>query len=127
MRALLLVLLAVAAAGSTLPRHETPFACYRTALSPEARKRHFDELSPALRARHTSIRELTNGFEFDFPSDPETARLLTEWAAGEQICCPFFDIDVRMEREGGPLSLRLTGRDGVKQFVRAEFARWFAK
>ena len=127
MRALLLVFLMAAAKGGTLPKHETPFACYRTALSPAARKRHFDELSPALRARHTSIRELPDGFEFNFPSDPETVWLLTEWVAGEQLCCPFFDIDVRMEREGGPLSLRLTGRDGVKWFVRAEFVRWFAK
>lgn len=105
--------------------HQTPFACDRAALSPQARKRHFDELSPALRARNTSIRELADGYEFDFTSDTETVQLLTEWAVGEQVCCRFFDIDLRMEREGGLLSLRLTGRDGVKPFVRAEFARWF--
>ena len=113
--------------GSPAPKRESPFACERAALSAQERKRHFDELSPALRARHTKIQELANGYEFDFPSDTETVRMLTEWAAGEQRCCPFFDIDVRMEREEGPLSMRLTGREGVKQFVRAEFARWFAR
>jgi hypothetical protein len=40
---------------------ESPFACDRAALTPQARKRHFDELSPALRARKKSIRELRDG------------------------------------------------------------------
>ena len=113
--------------GSPAPKHESPFACNRAALTPEARTRHFDELGPALRAKHKSIREVTDGFEFEFPSDPATVQLVAEWAAGEHLCCPFFDIDLRMAREGGSLWLRLTGREGVKQFVRADFARWFQK
>ena len=28
-------------------------------------------------------------------------------------------------REGGSLWLRLTGREGVKQFIRSDFAAWF--
>lgn len=120
MRAILFLLLLAAP-------QESPFACDRAALSPQARKRHFEELGPALRARHQSIRELADGFEFVFPSDPETVRLVTEWVAGEQLCCPFFDIDLRMPRERGRLTLRLTGRPGVKQFAKAEFAGWFSK
>jgi hypothetical protein len=107
------------------PKHVSPFACDRAALTPEARKRHFDELGPALRDRKKAIHELADGFEFEFPGDPATVHLLTEWVAGEHLCCPFFDIDVKMDREGGALWLRLTGREGVKQFVKADFARWF--
>jgi hypothetical protein len=107
--------------------HESPFACDRAALTPEARKRHFDELSPMLRAKNKSIRELADGFEFEFPSDPATFQLLTEWVDRERLCCPFFDIDVRLTREHGPLWLRLTGREGIKPFIKADFARWFAK
>jgi hypothetical protein len=40
-------------------------------------------------------------------------------------CCPFFEIDLNVEREQGGLWLRLTGREGVKQLIRAEFASWF--
>jgi hypothetical protein len=47
--------------------------------------------------------------------------------AGEGLCCPFFDIDMHVEREGGSLWLRLTGRGGVKQFIRADFAAWMPK
>ena len=104
---------------------ESPFACNRLALNAEQRKRHFDELSPALRSLKTGARELPDGFEFKFPADMETYQLLAEWTAGERVCCPFFDIDLRSEREGGPLWLRLTGRDGVKQFIQADFAKWF--
>jgi hypothetical protein len=104
---------------------ESPFACNRAALTPQARKRHFDELSPALRARKKSIRELRDGFEFEFPPDTATFQLVSEWVAGERLCCPFFDIDVHAEREGGDLWLRLTGREGVKQFIRSDFAAWF--
>lgn len=103
----------------------SPFACNRTALSPQARKRHFDELSPQLRARKKAIHELNNGFEFEFPPDTPTYQLAAEWVSGERLCCPFFDIDLHVDREGGSLWLRLTGRDGVKQFIRSEFVSWF--
>jgi hypothetical protein len=111
--------------GAQTTKHESAFACDRLALTPEARKRHFDELSPALRAIKKNLRELPNGFEFEFPADPASFRLVSEWAAGEHLCCPFFDIDLRLEREGGAFWLRLTGREGVKQFIKGDFAPWF--
>jgi hypothetical protein len=105
-------------------RPESPFACNRLALTPEQRRRHFDELGPALRSMKTDVRELPDGFEFKFPADGKTYQLLAEWIAGERLCCPFFDIDLRSERENGPLWLRLTGRDGTKQFMEADFVKW---
>jgi hypothetical protein len=106
-------------------RTSEPFACDPTALTPQARKRHFDVLDPALRARKKSVRELRDGFEFEFPSDAATVQLVSEWAAAERLCCPFFDIELHVEREGASLCVRLTGREGVKQFIQAELARWF--
>jgi len=123
MRTLFLLFLLTAAAASAA---DSPFACNRAALDAQARKRHFDELSPALRARNLSIRELPSGFEFQFPSDTPTYQLVSEWVAGERLCCPFFDIDVHIEREHGSLWLRLTGRPGTKDFVRGEFEKWFS-
>ena len=113
----------VAAADS--PRTVSPFACKVSALSPEARKRHFEELGPALGGMVKKIREVADGFEFELPSDAATIRLVSEWAVGEHLCCPFFDIDLRWEREDGGLWLRLTGREGVKAFIQEDFARWF--
>jgi hypothetical protein len=112
-------------ATSATPAHESPFACDRLALTPEERKRHFDELGPMLRSIHKSTKELPDGFAFEFPVDPASIKLVAEWAAGERRCCPFFDIDLRMEREGGSFWMRLTGRDGTKEFVKSDFSAWF--
>jgi hypothetical protein len=110
----------------TKPQHSA-FACNRLALTPSERKRHFEELGPKLLSLKQGARELPNGYEFEFPADPSTVQLVAEWAANERDCCPFFDIDLHLEQEGGPLWLRLTGREGVKQFIRADAAAWTAK
>ncbi len=98
----------------------SPFACNAFALSPEVRKRHFEDLGPALLKLKKSIRELPDGYELGFPADNQTYQLLTEWAFQERLCCPFFDIGLRFDREGGPLWLRLTGRPGTKEFIKME-------
>ncbi len=105
-------------------QHESPFACDRLALDPEARKRHFEELGPALRSLRKAVRELPDGYEFQFPGDSKTIAMVAEWVAAERLCCPFFDIQMRMEREGGPFWLRLTGRPGTKDFIKADGASW---
>jgi len=110
--------------SSTSAKGESPFACNRMALSPEQRKRHFEELGPMLRGMRSGVRELPDGYEFKFPADMKTYGLVAEWAAGERVCCPFFDIELRAEREGGPLWLRLTGRPGVKEFIKVDAASW---
>ncbi len=115
------ILLVFALAAATV----SPFACDRSALNTVERKRHFDELGPQLRTLTTGVRELPDGYEFQFPSNLAAIQLVSEWAAGEHACCPFFDIELRLEREHGAFWLRLTGREGVKQFIRADFSRWF--
>lgn len=102
-------------------KRESPFACNAFALSPEIRKRHFEELGPALLKLMKSKRELPDGYEFELPADDKTYQLLTEWAYQERLCCPFFDIDLRLDRENGPLWLHLTGRPGTKEFIKEEF------
>ena len=115
-----------AAQRSANTKPETPFFCDRTALTPEQRKRQ-QELSKILRASVLGIQELPDGFEFEFPSDPSNYQALTEFTPLERACCPFFDVSIRLEREGGKLWWRLTGREGVKQFIHAEFSPWIKR
>lgn len=103
---------------------QRPFACDRSALDSAARRRHFNELGPTMRSMRKAVRELADGYEFQFPSDPTTIALVAEWAAGERLCCPFFDIQLGLEAEGGPFWLRLTGRQGTKEFIQANEASW---
>ena len=86
--------------------------------------RHFDQLGPQLKRLRNGVRELPNGYAFQFPADPTTVALVAEWAAGERLCCPFFDIDIRLESEHGPLWLTLTGREGTKDFIKADLSTW---
>jgi len=115
-----------AAQRSANPKGETPFYCDRTALTPEQRKRQ-QELGKILRSSVLGIQELPDGFEFEFSYDPANYQALTEFTPLERACCPFFDISIRLEREGGKIWWGLTGREGVKQFIRAEFSPWIKR
>ena len=115
-------------APSAQPKsHESPFACMMSALSPAERKQHFEEYGPRLRASLKQIRELPNGYEFAFHTDRDTYQVLSTWMFQERLCCPFFDLELRIDREGGSTWLSLTGREGVKEFIQAEFEPWFRK
>jgi hypothetical protein len=107
---------------SSQSEHMSPLACNAFALSPDARKRHFEEVGPALLKLKKSTRELPDGYEFEFPADKTTWQLLTEWVIDERLCCPFLDIELRFSRENGPLWLRLAGRSGTKEFIKEDFA-----
>lgn len=105
----------------------SPFYCNVHALNREERKRHFDELGPKLRSLRKSVRELENGYAFEFPGNDEVYQLVSEWAIQERRCCPFFDISLRLQPEGGPLWLILTGRPGTKDFIKVDGAAWIKR
>jgi hypothetical protein len=92
------------------------------ALSPEQRERH-QELGRQLRAALVAVHELPDGYEFEFPCNAATHEMLAELTPLEHTCCPFFAIAARQEDAG--LFWQLTGGEGVKQFIRMEFAEWF--
>ena len=101
----------------------TPFVCDMTALSGEQRARHH-ELAAVLQSLLAAIRELPDGYDFEFPWSPNTYKALAEVTPLEHACCPFFDIAIRIE--SNKLCWRLTGREGIKPFIRAEFGAWFS-
>jgi len=112
--------------ASAAQAKDTPFACNRNALSPAERKRHFEELGPALRKLAVGVHELPDGYALQFRNEASTYKLLAEWAYQEALCCPFFDIAVRIDREVGPLWLRLSGRPGTKEFIEHDLGTWIA-
>jgi len=114
----------VKAGQSSAGRKESPFFCNRTALTAEQRQRQ-QELGKTLRDALLGVQELADGYEFEFVRSAVNYQALAEFTPMEHACCPFFDISIRLEREHGKLWWRLTGRDGVKPFIRAEFSPWF--
>jgi len=103
---------------------QSPFYCDKNALTPAERTRHFDVLGPALVAKRRAVHELADGYEFQFSADKDTYQQLAEFIEGERLCCPFFDISLRVTPERGPLWVRFTGRPGTKQFIQADGADW---
>ena len=113
--------------AATVAKSGSPLACNIRAMPAAQRNRHFEELGPMLRTLETRSRELPDGYEFVFSGSNKTFQLITEWATGERLCCPFFRIEISADAEGGPVVLRLTGRAGVKEFIREEGATWLKK
>jgi hypothetical protein len=62
---------------------------------------------------------MSNGYSFRLP--PGTLLTVARWVALERKCCPFFTFQVELAGDEGPLWLRITGSDGIKAFIRAEF------
>jgi hypothetical protein len=104
----------------------TPFFCDMTALTSEQRARHY-ELAALLQAALSGIRELPDGYDIKFSWSFDIDAALAEITPLEHACCPFFDIGIRIESESKTLCWRLTGREGLKPFIRAEFGAWFGR
>lgn len=100
-----------------------PFACDMSALSSEQRSR-YQELRELLRSALCAIRELTDGYEFEFVPAHANYQALTEFTPLEHACCPFFTISICL-KAGKQVVWQLTGSQGIKQLIRAEFAGWF--
>ena len=103
------------------PMTRSKFYCNTKALNSEERGRH-KMLTDKLVAQRTGIVESEKGYEFQYSSSVVSLSELSEWVAAESKCCPFFDFHIDLENEGTLLCLRLTGAQGVKAFVRAEFS-----
>lgn len=96
------------------------FYCNTKALHPEERARH-EALTKKLLAKRQETIETDKGYELQYNSTEVSVGEVAEWVVAESKCCPFFDFHIDLEMEGKQVCLRLTGPEGVKQFIRSEF------
>ncbi|MEO7866142.1 MAG: hypothetical protein ABIU54_00745 [Candidatus Eisenbacteria bacterium] len=110
---LLLMLVPVGSA-----RGKETFVCNMAAMTKSERV-VYQKLAQGLLGAVQERRELKDGYAFRLPAE----NLLTaaEWISFERRCCPFFAFDLEIARRDGPLWLRVTGSQGIKAFIRAEF------
>jgi hypothetical protein len=97
--------------------HDAPIVCNLNAFTPEQKRRH-GALSKKLHGSVTSTRELDAGFALKLSNTKITVPEAGEWMLLEFKCCPF--LEIALEPDAGALWLRLTGRAGVKEFLRGE-------
>jgi hypothetical protein len=98
-----------------------PIACNPAALTAEQRERQ-RVLLGQLRADVREIRELDDGYAFGHSSDRALLLAIAEFVANERLCCPFFEFAITVERDGGPVWLRMTGEGEAKGVLEAEMA-----
>jgi len=100
--------------------NHTGFYCNVNTLDPKDRSAHRIETTKLI-FKTTGIVETASGYEFRFDPASVTVNELAAWVEDESKCCPFFDFHIDLEREGKLVCLRLTGEEGIKDFIRAEF------
>ena len=99
---------------------ESPLVCDLTGLTAEQRERRGTLAKDHLALAREELRELPDGYAFRFPAELELSLKLTEFITLERRCCPFLTLVLEFEREDGPLWLKVTGGEGVKEFLQAE-------
>jgi hypothetical protein len=102
------------------PDRSIPFACDMSALSPAERRRHIATTKEVF-GTVQEIRELPNGYSFRLPDEDGVFMQAAAFVSRERLCCPFFGFGIELEPNGRAVWLRLTGREGVKPFIREEF------
>jgi hypothetical protein len=96
------------------------FCCDMKAMSKSERER-YKELREKLEKAIEETKELESGYAFRWRSEAVSLIELAEWVEKERKCCSFFDFEIVVERERGPVWLKITSREGVKAFLRMEF------
>lgn len=104
---------------SSMASTDIPLACGLTGPEKTDRLR---ELARMLSQRIGDARELENGDELAVPGTEKWLAAVTEFIATERECCPFLTFELVLEPRRGPLTLRIQGPSGVKEFLRGESA-----
>ena len=65
---------------------------------------------------------ISNGYAFRFgPNDLEE---IARFVANERKCCPFLAFAIEVSEDGGPVWLRISGPEGSRALLDAEFPIW---
>ena len=102
---------------------ESPFACVMTAIDVDKRQRHLDT-AHRIFGEVEQIRELENGYAFRLRQQRWLIEKLGQFITLERLCCPFFGFTLEVQPEGVEIWLHLTGREGIKPFIRAEIGEF---
>jgi hypothetical protein len=94
--------------------------CNINGIPPQERAR-YGRLVEALPRAIKERLELQDGYAFQMDTTQISTGQLVEWVELERQCCPFFGFEVRWEGKNGPVWLRLTGPEGIKEFILDEF------
>jgi hypothetical protein len=91
-----------------------PIACSLT--SAELREREATLLAQ-FKLAMIKTEELQGGYAFQIPGDGELIRQVAELIVAERECCPFLVFEVSALPNMGPVTVRVSGPAGTKEFL----------
>ena len=101
----------------------TTHYCNMGFFTPKGLARH-EALVKKIVAAVTESEELENGYLFKFSGQFREAG---EWLDGVRGCCPTVEYSVAFAPQSGPVTMRITGGAGAKEFIREEFGKIIQK
>jgi hypothetical protein len=105
---------------SAASRSEVVIACNPNAI-PADKREQWVENGKQVYAAVEEVQEMPDGFGFRLPASSAMLLKVAEYIANERLCCAFLHFTVEIEPEQGPIWLRLTGGEGVKDYMRSIF------
>lgn len=98
------------------PGGHIPIACNPKAI-PAGKRDRWAEVGKQVYAAVQEIQTMPDGYGFRLPPDSTMLLKMAEYMAYERLCCPFLHFTVEIESGEGPFWLRLTGGEGVKEYI----------
>ena len=95
-------------------------ACNLKAIGSKERPR-YNDLMKRLRAAVRNRKELPNGYAHQLEQKAITLPEVAEWMSMERLCCPFLTLELSAAGQQTDWRLTLTGPEGVKALLQAEF------
>lgn len=97
---------------------DVPVACCLS--DAELRKREATLLAH-FKSALIATEELPDGYVFRVPGDKKWMAVVWELMVAERECCPFLTFELTAQPNIGPLSVRVTGPAGTKDFLKTIF------
>jgi len=91
-----------------------PIACFLT--SAELREREATLLAQ-FKSAIIKTEELQEGYAFRISGDRDSVRQVAELIVSERECCPFLVFEVSALPNSGPVTVRVSGPAGTKEFL----------
>lgn len=95
-----------------------PLVCRTDAIPVEDRAGHRELIVRLFQRVACARAAIPNGYAFRF--DPDELASVARFVESERLCCPFLEIGITVAPSSGPVTLRLTGPEGTREFLDAE-------
>jgi len=95
---------------------EIPVAC---CLSNEELRTREATLLAQFKSALLTTEALADGYLFRVPGDKKCLAVAAELIAAERECCPFLRFELTAEPAMGPVTVRMTGPAGTKEFLKS--------